>query len=46
MLFLYNDVLADILVVGSLGRVVGVGVVVAGAVDGVSDVFGYLVGCL
>lgn len=43
VLLLDYDVLADVLVLGSPGRVV-VGVVVAGAVDGVSDVIGDLVG--
>lgn len=40
-----NDVLTDVLVLGRLGRVV-VGVVVARAVDGVSDVVGYFRSCL
>ena len=45
VLLLNNDVLADVLVLGRLGGVV-VRVVVAGAVNGVSDVVGYLGGCL
>lgn len=43
--FLDNDVLTNVLVLGSLGGVV-VGVVVAVTVDGVGEVIGYLVGCL
>lgn len=43
VLLLDYNVLADVLVLGSLGRVV-VGVVVAGTVDGVGDVVGDLVG--